>query len=75
MKIGDLIKFEPVETDLVINDMKDDRRIGTVVGFEVYRSQKAGNMLGEEPIVAVLWSTGVTGWILQRRIKVISESR
>ena len=78
MKIGDLIKFEPDEKALVINDMVDHRRVGTILGFDVYRgNEKAMGvpLRNPEPIIEVLWNTGHIGWILQDRVEAISESR
>tara|TARA_R110000824_G_scaffold252068_6_gene440744 strand:- start:5554 stop:5790 length:237 start_codon:yes stop_codon:yes gene_type:complete len=78
MKIGDLVKFEPDEKALVINDTVDQRRVGTVLGFDVYRgNEKAMGvpLRNPEAIIEVLWNTGKVGWILQNRVEVASENR
>ena len=78
MKIGDLIKFEPDENALVINDMEDHRHVGTVIGFDVYRGNEKAmsdtHSRNTPAVIEVLWNTGHTGWILQNRVEVISET-
>jgi hypothetical protein len=70
MKVGDVVKFTPEANALVIDDMKDFRQVGTILGIDTYRGR-----FGDEPILEVFWSTGALDWILQRRVEVISESR
>lgn len=70
MKVGDVVIFE----DEYNSD--DKRRIGTVVGFDMYSRADREMMPGPaESLVEVMWSTGERGWILERRVRVISESR
>jgi len=69
MEVGDLIYFEAGQTD-------DERHVGTVLRLDVYRGGECSVPLRiPEPIVEVLWNTGMTGWILSERVRVISESR
>ena len=69
MEIGDLIYLEPGQT-------YDERRVGTVLRLDVYRGEDCIVPLRiPEPIVEVLWNTGMTGWILSERVRVINESR
>jgi hypothetical protein len=70
MKVGDLIKFTPEEDTLTIGDMKDRRRVGTILKIDTYR----GKINLPEPILEVFWSTGALGWILQRRVELICEA-
>jgi len=70
MKIGDLVKFVPDENSLVINDVIDQRHIGTILGFDAYRTPKGC----EAPIIKVLWNTGSPGWILQSRVELIQHA-
>jgi hypothetical protein len=63
MKVGDIVKFEPL-------DKEDTRNVGTVIRFDTY----VGAM-GMDSIIEVFWSTGQLGWILENRVKVISEIR
>ena len=71
MKIGDLVKFDDVHAK------GDKRRVGTVLTFDLYRGgDDCGTIRGPaESLVQILWNTGETGWILERRVRVISESR
>ena len=73
MKIGDLVKYTPPANALVIGDVKDKRRVGTIVGISTWVGDEGKPT---EPLLEVLWSTGVIDWILQRRVEVMfSESR
>ena len=63
MKTGDIVKFVPI-------DKEDTRNVGTVIRFDTY----VGAM-GLESLIEVFWSTGQLGWILESRVKVISEIR
>ena len=71
MKVGDLIQFDD---DYGI---KDDRQVGTVLKFDLYRDgDDCGTLRGPaESLIQVLWNTGQTGWILERRVRIISEDR
>ena len=72
MGVGDLVKFEPDGHALYIGGMKDERRVGTIVGRSIWMGDEAKP---SEPILEVLWNTGALGWILQSRVEMISESR
>ncbi len=63
MKTGDIVKFDPI-------DKEDTRNVGTVIRLDTYIGA-----MGLESIIEVLWSTGQLGWILESRVKVISEIR
>ena len=65
MKVGDLVKFEPIANALVINGKEDLRRTGAVIGIE---NNKQYGIL-----VEVLWNTGCVGHVLERRVTVINE--
>jgi hypothetical protein len=69
MRVGDMVKFEPnIENALIINDMKDRRNHGVVLGFSTYKGITHDRV---EPLVKVLWNTGVTDWILQKRVEKV----
>ena len=72
MKVGDLIKFTPEKDALVIGDMKDKRRVGTIVSLSTWQGDEGKP---SEPILEVLWSTGAVDWILQKRVEVVNGSR
>ena len=69
MKVGDMVKFTPEKDALVVGNMKDRRRVGTILGIDTYQGR-----FDNEPILEVFWSTGAVDWILQRRVEVISEA-
>ena len=66
MRVGDLVIFES-------NDPCDDRHVGTILKFDVYRGNDRlwGPLRDPEPIVEVLWNTGCFGWILRDRVRII----
>ena len=79
MKIGDLVRITDVGPD-------DARGLGTILKFDTYQSQRSypskfrvDNQQDppwqDENIVEVLWSGTHIGWILQRRLEVLNESR
>ena len=71
MKVGDLVQFD----DYYVKE--DDRQVGTVLKFDIFRgADDCGTISGPaESLVQVLWGTGEVGWILERRVRVISEDR
>lgn len=64
MKVGDLVEYagNPEESS--------DRQHGIVTALNLYNGTKRHPV---ETIAEVLWNTG-RSWILQSRVKVISES-
>ena len=71
MRVGDLVQFD----DYYVKE--DDRQVGTVLKFDLYRGgDDCGTARGPaESLVQVMWGTGEVGWILERRVRVISEGR
>jgi hypothetical protein len=68
VKVGDLVT--------IADEPSDDRRVGTIMRFSTFESDCGWKTFTPpEPIVEVLWNTGVLGWILKERVEVISESR
>ena len=57
----------------------DDRVVGTVTGNDLYHT--AGELVYDcltgypELLAEVLWDAGRIGWILAKRLEVISETR
>ena len=65
MKVGDMVEYAGVPED------SQSRQCGIVTALDTYNG--VGSTRGEG-IVEVLWNT-VHSWILQTRVRVISESR
>jgi len=59
MKVGDLVRLKDFEVP------RNGRSNGTILLFDMYK---------REVISKVLWNTGKSGWILTKRIELISES-
>jgi hypothetical protein len=79
MQVGSLVRITDAEPE-------DTRGIGTVLKFDMYRSQRSypaksvvGNWQlpaqGDECIIEVLWSDAHIGWVLRKRLEVLNESR
>ena len=79
MKVGSLVRITDAEPE-------DTRGIGTVLKFDMYRSQRSypsqfvsdnrrHRPQNEECITEVLWSDAHIGWVLRKRLEVINESR
>ena len=48
MKVGDVVKFMPEKDALVVGNMKDRRRVGTILGIDTYQGR-----FDNEPILEV----------------------
>lgn len=78
MKVGDLVRITDVGLD-------DDRGFGTILKFDTYQTQRVYpspfrvdsriRPWQDEDIVEVLWCNTHIGWILQKRLEVLNESR
>ena len=78
MKVGSLVRITDTEPG-------DTRGLGTVLKFDMYHSQRSYpsqfvfdnrrlRPQNEECIAEVFWSDAHIGWVLRKRLEVISES-
>ena len=75
MTPGDMVRLTDVSPE-------DTRGFGTVLGFDMYNSQRGYPTKfvvdnwhmpakGKECLAEVLWSDGHIGWVLKKRLKVL----
>ncbi len=65
MRIGDLVEYSDVPEE------SQGRIRGIITSVDKYTPR--GNHYSTEPIVEVLWTTGV-GWILQSRVRLVNAA-
>tara|TARA_R110000824_G_scaffold347890_2_gene534649 strand:+ start:6 stop:221 length:216 start_codon:yes stop_codon:yes gene_type:complete len=63
MNIGDLVKIND------LNEPDPKRTMGTIIRHDMYDSQFSKI---NEQISEVLWNNGQLGWILSKRLEIVS---
>ena len=66
MKVGDLVKTNPVE-------IEDGPHTGVIIDLHHPWANPKG--LGDDSVVKVFWDDKYVNWVDRKRIEVISESK
>ena len=75
MNVGDIVRLTDV-------DEEDTRGLGVVMGWDVYKGRTAMDTNHSEwaslnePLAKIWWSgrEGTPGWVLVKRLEVVSEA-